>query len=296
MTRTRIAIHRATIEPWVAVGQSARLLTDILSQVGEPIEGSNFESINDYYPPERSSDWCREFLGAGLEHMVLWADHVAPLRFHEEAVVTHTFRPVQTLSRAAIESAAQAVWVMDGGTARECARRHICLLLDDLDEQRKAATGDERKERLKRSRQIILDRLSPAVEEKDFGQFPGYMNVVKKAAATLAVKGSADADLVDPAVVERLWRASAGSAHGKRWPSLELQVVDPGREISPGQFEAYRAPDPVAITRILNLANSILTYGVLRFADFSGYEPQLGVMMGEAQKRLSDLIPKRTDL
>jgi hypothetical protein len=77
---------------------------------------------------------------------------------------------------------------------------------------------------------------------------------------------------------------------------LELQIVDPGKEISPGQFEAHRAPDPVAITRILNLANSILTYGVLRFADFSGYEPQLATMMGDAQKRLTAFIPKRSDL
>jgi hypothetical protein len=271
-------------------------MTDILSQVGDPTRTSNFETINDHYPPERSSDWCREFLSAGLEHMVLWADHVAPLRFHEEAVVTHTFRPMQTLSRAAMESAAQAVWVMDGGSARDCARRHICLLLEDLDEQRKAATGDERKSCLKRARQIVLDRLSPHLEKRDVGQFPGYMNVVKKAAAMLAAKGSADADLVDPAVVERLWRASAGSAHGKRWPSFELQIVDPGTEISAGRFEAHRAPDPVAISRILNLANSILTYGVLRFADFSGYGPQLPVMLAAAQKTLSDSIPKRTDI
>ncbi|WP_193341725.1 hypothetical protein [Pseudarthrobacter sp. AB1] len=296
MAMTKIAIDRATIEPWIAVAQSSRLLADILSQIGEPLSGSNFEEMNAHYPPERSSDWCREFLTAGIEHMTLWADHVAPLRFHEEAHVTHTFRPVQTLSRAAIESSSQAVWMMNGESARECARRHVCLLLDDLEEQRKAALGDERKKRLKLARQIVLDRLEPFIGEKDIGRFPGYMNIVKEAAATVAAKGSGDADLVDAEVVERLWRASAGSAHGKRWPSLELQIVNPGKEIAPGLFETDRAPDPVAITKILNLANSVVTYGVLRFADYSGYEPQLAEIIDAAQKKLAAVIPRRSDL
>ncbi|MBE4718865.1 hypothetical protein DAD99_12120 [Pseudarthrobacter sp. AB1] len=186
--------------------------------------------------------------------------------------------------------------MMNGESARECARRHVCLLLDDLEEQRKAALGDERKKRLKLARQIVLDRLEPFIGEKDIGRFPGYMNIVKEAAATVAAKGSGDADLVDAEVVERLWRASAGSAHGKRWPSLELQIVNPGKEIAPGLFETDRAPDPVAITKILNLANSVVTYGVLRFADYSGYEPQLAEIIDAAQKKLAAVIPRRSDL
>ncbi|MET3921916.1 hypothetical protein [Arthrobacter sp. UYEF20] len=292
----RIAVDRSTVEPWVAVAQSSRLLADVLSHIGEPVKGSNFEEITAHYPRERSSDWCREFLTAGIEHMTLWADHVAPLHFHEAAEVTHTFRPVQTLSRAAIESASQAVWMMNGDSARERARRHICLVLDDLDEQRKAAVGDERKTRLRLARQVVLERLEPFINEKEIGRFPGYMNAVKEAAATVAVKGSADADLADPEVVERLWRASAGSAHGKRWPALELQIVEPGREISPGQFATDRTPDPGAITKVLKLADAVLTYGVLRFADYSGYTPQLTTIIGAAQEKLAAVIPRRSDL
>jgi hypothetical protein len=141
----------------------------------------------------------------------------------------------------------------------------------------------------------VLDRLAPFIAEKDIGRFPGYMNIVKEAAATEAAKGSGDADLVDSEVVERLWRASAGSAHGKRWPSLEVQIVDPGKEIAPGLLETDRVPDPVAITKILKFANSVLTYGVLRFAD-PGYEPQVAKVMGAAQEGLAAVIPRRSDL
>lgn len=294
MARTREALAREIVEPWVAVGHSSRLLGDILSRVGEPLEGSNFDRINALYPFERSSDWCREFLSAGIEHMQMWADHVAPLRFDPEAEVIHTFRPVQTLSRAAVESSAHAVWVMDGTTAQECARRHLCLVLDDLDQQRKAAHEPDRKEHLVKARALLLERLESVISEKEIGSFPGYMELVKRAAAVTAAKGSSEADLVDPSAVERLWRASAGSAHGKRWPSLELQEVNPGKEIAPGTFATERIPDPGAITKILNLANAVLTYGVLRFADYSGYEPQIPALMASAQQRLAAVIPRRT--
>jgi hypothetical protein len=210
--------------------------------------------------------------------------------------VIHTFRPVQTLSCAAIESAPQAVWMIDGGSARECARRHVCLVLDDPDEQRKAAQGLEQKDHLKLARQLLLERPGSAISGKDIGRFPGYMNTVKEAAATVAVKGSVDADLENPEAVERLWGAFAGSAHGKRWPSLELQIVNPRSGISPGQFATDRVPDPTAITKILKLADAVLTYGILRFADYSGYQPQLSAIIHDAQQRLAAAIPRHSAL
>lgn len=296
MVVKRIEISRETIEPWVAVAQSSRLLEDILSQIKEPRQGSNFEKVNALYPYERSSDWCREFLSAGIEHMLLWASHVAPLSFNPGAEVTHTFRPVQTLSRAAVESAAHAVWIMDQSTAQGCVQRHLSVVLDDLEQQRKAAQESERKTYLVEAKSLLLKRAEASSGEMKIDRFPGYMGLVKQAASTVAAKGKVDTNMADPAVVERLWRASAGSAHGKRWPALELQVVEPGREIAPGTFETSRIPNPEAITKILNLANAVLTYGVFRFVDYSGYEPDLAPIMAAAQERLSKKIPRRTDV
>jgi len=292
----RIEISRETIEPLVAVAHSARLLEDILSQIGEPRQGSNFEKVNALYPYERPSDWCREFLSAGIEHMLLWANHVAPLSFHPDTEVTHTFRPVQTLSRAAVESAAYAVWIMDQSTAMGCAQRHLSVVLDDLEQQRKAAQGSERKSYLEEAKTRLLKRVEDVSGEIIIDRFPGYMGLVKQAASAVASKGKVDTDLADHAVAERLWRASAGSAHGKRWPALELQFVEPEREIRPGTFETSRVPNPEAIIKILNLANAVLTYGVFRFIDYSGYETDLTPIMAAAQKRLSKKIPRRTDL
>ena len=286
----KVPIDRETSMPWVEVAHSARLMADVLRQVGEARAGSNFDQMTTFYPFERPFDWCKGYLSAALEHMEMWANYAAPLRFMPDAEVVHRLRPVQTLSRAAIESAAQAVWVMDGANARECARRHLALVLHDLDEQAKAAEG-ERKQDAREARRVLLSRLEGAIDEQGIGKFPGYMNIVKLASGVVAAKGSTEGGLGDSSEVERLWRASAGSSHGKRWPSVELQTTVRAQGQG-GANAAVRVPDPAATTKILKLADAVLTYGVLRFADFAGYFPDLDGIVTGAMGRLASAIPR----
>jgi hypothetical protein len=291
MTMDRYRIDRETLLPWVEVAQSSRMMRDTLSGIGDPLAGSNFELANAMYPFEPTSVWCRGYLDAALEHLELWADHVAPMVFAEGAVVIQRGRPAQTLSRAAVEAAAQAVWIMDADNARECARRHLSLVLHDLDEEAKAAQGAEQ-HRVLLAREELLAWLAPAITEKEIGGFLGYMQLVKRASAIVAKKGSKEGGLDKPDEVERLWRTSAGSAHGKRWPSLKHRIVlhsgDGNDTSAPGVY----VPDPVAITRILKLADAVVTYGVVRFADYSGFTPQLASILAAANQRLADRIPR----
>ena len=133
--------------------------------------------------------------------------HVAPLTFHPEAVVRHEARPAQTLARAALESASQAVWVMASRDPREVLRRHLSLVLADWEEQRKAEVDPERKAGLKQKRLDLLDVLKSHGVKVDE---PSYLSLVTAAANEVRTKLPND-DLGDSAQVERLWRASAGS-------------------------------------------------------------------------------------
>jgi hypothetical protein len=290
----KVLIERATVLPWVEVAQSSRLMSDVLSQVGDARAGSNFAQVHRLFPFELASEWCRGYLLAALEHMDMWANHVAPLKFSPDAEVISGFRPAQTLSRAAVEAASQAVWVMDGDSPQECARRHLQLVLHDLEEQRKAATADQR-EQLAQRRSFLLEVLQGAITEAEIGQFAGYMSTVKAASAIVAAKGDREGGLGDSAEVERLWRASAGSAHGKRWPAFELQVEVSRETMTTGHVGTMRVPDPAAITKILKLADAVLAYGVLRFADYCGYAADLGSMLAGAGHRLRAVIPRIED-
>ena len=277
----RVAVEREQSRPWVEVAQSARLLRDLLTETPAAVDGSPFSTIDEDLP-QACEKWCRSYLSSALEHLGMWADYVAPLTFHPEAVVRHEARPAQTLARAALESASQAVWVMASRDPREVLRRHLSLVLADWEEQRKAEVDPERKAGLKQKRLDLLNVLRSHGVKVDE---PSYLTLVTAAANEVRTK-MPDDDLGDSAQVERLWRASAGSAHGKMWPSIELRVsveVD-GRSVS--------FPDANAISAILVLANKVTRYGVFRFIDYAGHEPQLAERLQATSQRWYALIPK----
>ena len=279
----KFSVDAAVSQAWVAVAHSARMSSRILQSVGDPAPRSNFAELNAVYPHEKASDWHRSYLGAALEHLVVWADLVAPLAFHPGQVVTHTFRPAYTLGRAALEAASQAVWMTAGGTARECARRHLSLIRWDYAEHRKSVFGQEAKGRVEERDATLLERASGVFAEADLHS-PNHYTVLRAAAP---VVGSNPDDL------ERIWRAASGSAHGRVWPSLSLQHVFPLTEYEPGQYRTIRIPDTYGMTEVLEAAEQMTSYGVLRHADFCGAD--IPVLIEEARLWLASVVPFRED-
>lgn len=278
----RVPIGESDVRPWVEVAHSTRILQRIFARIGDPAAGSNFATVNAMYPQEKASDWCRSFLQAALEHLAMWADYVAPLKFHPEQVVVHSMRPAYTLSRAALESSAQAVWLLAGGSARECALRHARLIRWDYAEHRKSLVGDAKgQERVKARDRSLLQRFDGILSESDL-HAPSLYTVIRGAAPIIDR---------DPDEIERLWRAASGAAHGKAWPALALQDVFPGEEYEPGHFRTVRVPNVDGMTAMLMTANEMTQYGVLRYADFSGAD--IAALLEEAKCWLAGVIPLR---
>jgi hypothetical protein len=278
----RIGIDRGTSRAWVEVAHSSRILQELLTGTPPAVKGSPLAITNQFFPKDPVERWCRSYLSAALEHLNMWADLVAPMHLHPEAEVHHTPRPAQTLARAALESASQAVWILSADNPREMARRHISLVLDDWDQQRKAALDPSVKSELKARQEEVRELLSPA--ELDL-RAPTYLALVTS--ATREVRDNlASHGLGDPAEVERLWRASAGSAHGKMWPAIELRV---SIEV---EGRTYTFPDATAMSAMLVLAEKVTSYGVARFIDRAGHEPGLTARLTEASDALYRRIPK----
>ena len=149
----RIIIDRDTSRAWVEVAHSARIMQDLLTGTPPAVKGSPLDITNDFFPKDPVERWCRSYLSAALEHLGMWADLVVPLKLHPEAELHHTPRPAQTLARAALESASQAVWILAANNPREMARRHVSLVLDDWDQQKKAAIDPVTKSSLKERRE-----------------------------------------------------------------------------------------------------------------------------------------------
>ena len=137
MQEKRVPVPSEVSVGFTEVAQGARLTDRMVKACGDPSPGSNFAHVNDLYPFEKVSDRARHYVTAALEHMVMWADFAAPLKFHPDQTTTFTMRPTFALAPAALETAAQAVWLMDTQDPVECVRRHLRLIRWDLSEHRK---------------------------------------------------------------------------------------------------------------------------------------------------------------
>lgn len=261
------------------IAHRARLADRTLSAVEDPLPGSEFAQINDIYPAEKASDWHRAYITAALEHLMIWAELVAPLKIHPGQEVTHTFRPAYTLARAAMEASSQALWMSAAQSAKDCGRRHLSLIRWDYEEHRKSLAAPEDKRRVSDMDAALLEYASPIFTETEL--HPPSQYTVLRAAAPAAD--------YEPDYLERLWRAASGSAHGKAWPSLALQHVVSSTEYEPGRYHTLRIADPYGMTEVLDVAAQMTFRAVLRHALFCGSDIQ--ELVTESTEWLATVIP-----
>jgi hypothetical protein len=283
----RRLLDEGTQQAWIGVAHAARAYHRLLTQLPmDPLPKSNLRQVDDFYPFEKVSTRARAYLDAALEHLLLWADYAAPLKFHPDQEINFTLRPAHTLARAAMEASAQAVWLMSTRDPKECVRRHLSLMRWDLQEQRKSRMDQNDKEFFKLKEAELINRVSQVFTEVQIAPPTSYLGVIRSACEPT------DLD-VDPNDAERLWRAASGAAHGKYWPNVDLKDVEVGEEYEPGHFRSRALPSASRMTEVLEQADKMTAYGVLRFAHFAGAD--VGVAMAAAIEWVADQIPIKPD-
>ncbi|QKJ18939.1 hypothetical protein [Microbacterium hominis] len=279
--------------PLIEVAHGARILQHMFEAMGPPLPTSYLGPDADGGRGLREmAEWCEGYLDAAIDHLVLWADYAVPLKFHPDARLTFALRPALTLARAAMESAAQTIWILAAPDSEATASRFFALGVADTIEHAKATPPGPSKDELLAER----DRLCEArgVTAKTF-RGPTYVEMVRYAAELWSDAGTgatveAKSDLLatpesgpepedepvpaysgahfTPDRVEMLWRASAGAAHGKQWVPREF-----GAMIADGGHR-YRVPSRAAVLEVLKLAEKILTLGLVLYAQMSGREEE----------------------
>lgn len=270
---------------WTEIAQGSRHCQHMLENVPSPAEDSDFDRARRFYPFEPVHDRARAYLDAALEHLVLWADVVAPFKFHPDHEVTSQQRPPYTLARAAMEAAAQAVWMLDTAEPRECIRRHLSLIRWDLQEHKKSKLDLEEKRAVQGVEDDLVRRVSEVFTGVEIRPPAGYLWVVRQACA-------ADGVDVDADEAERLWRAASGSAHGMYWPTRDLrQLVEV--ESEPGRPRQVRVANAWQMTAVLRAAYDITRCGVFRYALFAGAD--LPALIQSSSRWLAGMITVRED-
>jgi hypothetical protein len=263
--------NRVPVPPEVSAGfneiaQAVRLIDRMAKSFGDPLPESNFAQVNDLYPFEKVSDRARHYVTAALEHLVMWADFAAPFKFHPDQTTTFTMRPTYALARAALETAAQAVWLMDTRDPIECVQRHLRLIRWDLSEHRKSHLHPHGKQSVKDRDELLVTRVARVFREDEIRPPQGYLWVIQQACRP-------DDLQLEPEEAERLWRAASGAAHGMYWTNLELTEVDVGEEYEPGHFRTFTLPDARAMLEVLRASERVATYAALKYVLFLGEDP-----------------------
>lgn len=262
MSEQRVLVDPEASRAWVEVAQGARLSWYTFVNVPVPADGSNFDRTRELYPFEAVDERARAYVGAALEHLMMWAEYAAPFKFHAEHESNFQQRPPYTLARAALEAAAQAVWMLDTRDPIECIRRHLSLIRWDLKEHKRSKATLEGKQEVEARDRDLIERVSGVFTEDEIQPPPSYLWVLQQACRASDLGLEADQ-------VERLWRAASGSAHGMYWPTQDLQklVAVP---VEGGEVRWVRVADAHGIADVLKAAYIMTQYAVLKYADFAG--------------------------
>lgn len=263
------------LTPWMEVAASTRLNAEVLGRLMPPRAGSFLRPTPDD-PLKKMAWWCHGYLEAAADHLLLWADYSVPLATRLDTETVQRLRPAFTLARAAIESAAHAIWALGPEEPSECGRRFIQLVIWDLDEQTKAATTTYAHSELSGRREEMLAYFG--MTKRSFNP-PRYLEMIRWVADFLE-----HGDSTSPSTAgrfERIWRSTAGAAHGKQWTEFEFNDhVDAGD----GLF--YSTPRVEAISDVMRVADTFLSAGVVLFAIRTGHGDDFQELWDEAAARL----------
>lgn len=277
----------AVITRWVNAAHTSRLASYMLEQVRDPVPGTPLAADDDAYRWEKCSAWTRSALVAATDHLVVWANIVAPQRVFEGMVVRNPPRPYYTLARAGLESAAQAVWVLDQHRSSERVDRHLRLLYHDLRQMALAfeMAGDERALKVRERMESIREHVDDAERFQRIKKHePRYSTMVRECASAIEIA---------PAELEVLWRSASAAAHGKNWFQHVGYTTTVGNEYEPGHFRVMLRPDPAGITRSVTAAAKLTLHGVMRFITSAGHDP--APICAAAFARLEKETPSKTD-
>jgi hypothetical protein len=280
-------VEEAEVTRWVTAAHTSRLASYMLAEIKDPLHAAPLAVDDEAYPWEKCSAWTRASLIAATDHLVVWANIVAPQTVFEGMTVRNPPRPYYTLARAGLESAAQAVWVLDQDESSERVHRHLRLLYHDLRQMALAfeLEGDQRAPAVRKRMESIRERVGDAdVFESIKKGEPKYSAMVRECAGALDM---------EPSGLEVLWRSASAAAHGKNWFQHVGYTTTAGDEYEPGYFRALMRPDPRGITRSVTAAARLTMHGVLRFIARAGYDRE--PIYAGALAKLTSETPLKTD-
>lgn len=248
MTTSADDVEDAAYASIVANLRAAGLVHRKLEQNSYAIEpGSDIAADHLRLPDLRLVDSVNRSLHHSLDN--LWALNVLLQKDGPQHFAPYT------LVRAALETAATAVWLLEPNSPEERITRRIHLEIDDAAEAKKVANaagrdGDVEWHRRRNDLRDVLERAGlPLPAENRRLTYVSIVQDIDEAAGT-------------PLSTEVAWRICSGMAHGKLYAFQALAIEASRRQIDDGLIEADYTPSWHNLAVVLGI-----TVKTLRRAD-----------------------------
>jgi hypothetical protein len=285
----RISVSDEVRSRWSELALSIRTTEVVISKISNPDVGTPFALVDDAYPRESISQWCREGLRSAVDHLRIWADHAVPLHQYEGQIVTgYGFRWYFTLMRAAQEGAAQSLWLSRPLSVPEATAHLIRMVRHDLGEQIKAWDAMGRDASTIRERLVRHVNAAAALEAhgKNAATLPSMVDLIKAGAYSVDLDGQ---------LYESHWRTCSAAAHGKDWAIHELQTMhgEP-KEWRPGQFHFVGTVNAERLTEVLSDSVQLLNAAMIRYLQRS-YSGDIDALNRRAVYEAAKQTPQKDD-
>ncbi len=209
------------------------------------VDGSDLHADDARSEPFHVSTMAAVAIGVAVDHLEMLKGTTNPSGDLDTPSLTFHMGAHWTLLRAALENTSKAIWLLGSADSDERITRALRLQVDNIKHSDDAAKVlgakmfQPRAERLHRVKEIAKGCGISATKAQERIKYPEL------------VRYAGDFRQDDLAnLMEFLWRACSGAAHGDGWAVLSLQnrkIID---QLNPGLGLVQLGPDIVALAQV----------------------------------------------
>lgn len=227
-----------------------KILWEMVNDLPKPVPGSALWVLDQDIAEHRASVWIKQFINAGIEHLMGWADAIAPEGSDDRTEVVIRLRPFYVNSRASLESASQGAYILAAPNAKLMRLRHLQTVYSDMLQQKKfESTATVMPIIEKRAASVLQEFEERYAKDFEWSKLKNGLNLID------CIKSSSQFIGGNPSLFESVWRYSSGIAHGFRWSATaNVEITD---DFDKSELELEQALFPRMDTMTLALGNAV---------------------------------------
>ncbi len=260
---------------------STRACGMVLDQPLKPVDGSTLHRLDNTFGLEKVSTWMRAYLRSAAEHLAAWADLALPYGHPRPLPGITRARPNMLMARAALESAAHALWPFSASSDDGFLARFAHLVITDQQHFQKALERGNKDTRVLDPWADALKARCESLQLTIPNRFPGYEKLVRHAATIVDE---------DEQRWSYLWNLASGAGHGQKWFTTEGHLTLSQTEYESGHYDLVTVANPVLEVEMIEASGTALLHGTVIWLAASGHDP---LMVQEAVRKLSEYFPSK---